>query len=75
MLGSSSAVSGTGSVPCLTDQLPRIPILEVKHMGGELGEDADRWMRLRVPWMCGVKEERERLKFTCHWLSTFQVNF
>jgi hypothetical protein len=62
-------------VPCLTDQLPSVPTLEVKNMGGELGEEAERLMRLRVPRMWVVKDGRVRLKFTCHWLSTFQVNF
>ncbi len=46
-----------------------MPILEVKRMGGEFGEEAESLMRLRVPAMCGSKEERDKLKSTCHWLS------
>ena len=59
----------------MRDQLPRAPMLEVKNMGGELGEETERLMRLRVPRMCEEKERIGKLKFTCHLLSPFQVSF
>lgn len=34
-------------MPCLRDQLPRVPMLEVKNMRGELGDEVDKLMRLR----------------------------
>lgn len=60
-------------MPCLRDQLPRAPMLEVKN--SELGEETEMLMRLRVPRMCEVKERIGKLKFTCHLLSPFQVSF
>jgi len=46
-----------------------VPILDVKKMGGEFGEEAESVMRLLVPAMWSSNEGSERLKSTCHPLS------
>ena len=64
-----NARSGTFSLGCLMGQLVRVEMLDVKRIGGLLGDALDISIMSRTPAMCGSKDSRLRLKSTCHWLS------
>ena len=67
--GLSSAISGTGVPGCSVAQLPRVPIEDVKKIGGDLGDSDESLMRFNAPAICGSNDWSARLKLTCHWLS------
>jgi hypothetical protein len=69
LVGSSSATSGTDCPGFFSAHLPRVPIEEVKYIGGDWGEDAESLIKPREPSTNGSKDESARLKLTAHWLS------
>ena len=69
MDGFSSATSGTGVPGFSAAQLPRVPIEDVKKIGGNLVDSDESLMRFNAPAICGSNDWSARLKLTCHWLS------
>lgn len=72
--GFSNATSGTGVLGCSLTQLLRVPIEDVKKIGGNLGDSDDNLTRLIAPEICGSNDGSARLKLTCHWLSKYGQN-